>query len=70
MCNTTQGFYQSNMNVYQQRGYTDRLDYLKSLAENNDVPLNVVITAAEMLGPNEDFDGLISMIQDYEYIEF
>jgi hypothetical protein len=68
MCNTTQGFYQSNMNVYQLRGYTDRLDYLKSLAENNDVPLNVVISVAELFGESEDFDGLVSAIQDYQEI--
>jgi len=67
MCNTSQGFYQSNMNVYQLHGYTDRLDYLTRTAEHHGIPLNVVITAAEILGPNEDFDGLISIIQDYKY---
>lgn len=54
------------MNIYQQNGYTDRLDYLKSLAENNDVPLNVVISVAELFGEYEDFDGLVSAIQDYQ----
>lgn len=57
------------MNIYQQNGYTDRLDYLKNLAENNGVPLNVVISVAELLGENEDFDGLVSACEDYQELE-
>ncbi len=51
--------------LYQDNGYTSRLDYLKSVAEQYHVPLNKVITVAEQLGADEDFDGLISLIEEY-----
>lgn len=56
------------MNIYQENGYTDRLDYLKNVAMENDVPLNVVVSVAELMGPYEDFDGLISAVKDYQEI--
>lgn len=54
------------MNSYIRNGYRDRADYLESVAGEYDVPLEVVEMAADLLGPTEDFDGLIAMIQDYE----
>ena len=56
------------MNVYQLNGYTDRANYLTDLAQQMNVPLNVVVSVAELLGPNEDFDGLVSAVQDYQEI--
>lgn len=36
-----------------------RDQYLRDLAEENGVPLHMVRLAADMLGPDEDFDGLV-----------
>jgi hypothetical protein len=55
------------MSVYTENGYVDRKDYLKSLAEEYEIPLGRVRVLADMLGPNEDFDGLISTLEDMEY---
>ena len=53
-------------NIYQENGYKDRKDYLNSMAEEFDVPITVVLSIANMLGPNEDFDGLVSALEDAE----
>lgn len=55
-------------NIYQQNGYADREDYLTCLAEDYGVPLDTVYSLAEMLGENEDFDGLVSALEDVEYL--
>ena len=51
---------------YVEHGYDNRADYLHSLADEYDVPMNVVMALADVLGPNEDFDGLIIGLQDAE----
>lgn len=53
-------------NIYQKNGYKDRKDYLNTMAEEFDVPITVVLSIANMLGPNEDFDGLVSALEDAE----
>lgn len=53
-------------NIYQENGYKDRKDYLNSMAEEFDVPITVVLSIANMLGPNEDFDGLVSALEEAE----
>ncbi len=55
----------ADKSIYQENGYADRAAYLKSLARENHVPLSVVKMAADLLGPNEDFDGLVSELEDY-----
>jgi hypothetical protein len=45
--------------IYVSKGYKNRKDYLKSLAEEYGVDYSVVRTLAYTLGKNEDFDGLI-----------
>lgn len=52
-------------NIYIERGYTDRNDYLESLADECGIDIFVVLAVADMLGPNEDFDGLINSLEDY-----
>ena len=42
----------------------ERLEYLTELAEDYGVDLNTVITMAEMLGENEDYDGLVTSLED------
>ena len=51
--------------IYRENGYENRSAYLQSLAEENDVHIDMVLAAAEILGPNEDFDGLVSNVEDY-----
>ena len=55
-------------NIYQQNGYADREDYLTCLAEDYGVPIEDVYSLADMLSENEDFDGLVSALEDIEYI--
>jgi len=51
--------------IYEQNGYTDRAEYLKHLAADHGIDLNIVRNLAGLLGPNEDFDGLVTTLQDY-----
>ena len=53
-------------NIYKQNEYTDRDDYLTCLSEDYGVPIEDVYSLAEMLGENEDFDGLVSALEDIE----
>ena len=53
-------------NIYQQNGYADRDDYLTCLSEDYRVPIETVQSLADMLGENEDFDGLVSALEDAE----
>ena len=54
------------MTVYTDNGYKSRADYLRCMSEEYGVPLDVVLMAADLLGPNEDFDGLVTALADYE----
>ena len=53
-------------NIYQENGYADRDDYLTCLSEDYGVTIEDVYSLAEMLGENEDFDGLVSALEDIE----
>ena len=53
-------------NIYQENGYADRDDYLTCLSEDYGVSIEDVYSLAEMLGENEDFDGLVSALEDIE----
>ena len=46
-------------------GCKDREEYLDQLAEENGVDRMAVGCLAEMLGEDEDFDGLVSEIEDF-----
>ena len=52
--------------VYEQNGYTDRREYLEALAAEYEVPLETVLSLADLLGPGEDFDGLVTGLQDFQ----
>ena len=54
------------VNTYQRKGYANRKDYLRQLADEYGADLESVLVAADMLGPGEDFDGLVSMMEDYD----
>lgn len=51
-------------NIYQENGYKNRQDYLKCLAEDCGISLYHVQTVATLLGPDEDFDGLVNAVED------
>lgn len=53
------------MSIYTDQGYKDRIDYLTSLAVDFALPIEVVLITADLLGDDEDFDGLINMLEDY-----
>jgi hypothetical protein len=54
------------MDVYQENGYKNRNDYLSCIAEDYGIDIDTVTALADILGPNEDFDGLISALNDLE----
>lgn len=53
--------------IYKEKGYATRKDYLESLADDYGVDEDAVFAVADLLGPSEDFDGLIIMIEDGMY---
>lgn len=57
------------MTIYQEEGYANRKEYLNDLAEDFGVDNTVVYELASMLGSNEDFDGLITALEDYQYFK-
>jgi len=52
------------MSIYTDNGYESRRDYLTQLAGDYGVDVDTVMMMASMLGPNEDFDGLVTHIED------
>ena len=54
-------------NPYTDNGYSSRADYLAELCD--EYPADVVHTLADMLGETEDFDGLVTMLEDYSETE-
>ena len=51
-------------NIYQEHGFSGRRHYLRCLAEDYGVELEVVLALANVLGPSEDFDGLVNALED------
>jgi hypothetical protein len=51
--------------VYTENGYKNREDYLKSLADEFSIDLATVFVLADTLGENEDFDGLVTSLEDF-----
>lgn len=54
------------MSIYTERGYNDREDYLTDLAEDFGVDYDVVKQLADLYGEAEDFDGLITALEDMD----
>ena len=52
------------MSVYEDNGFESRQDYLEDLADTYDVDIETVLSIAGILGESEDFDGLVSTVQD------
>lgn len=53
------------MSVYEENGFTSRKEYLQSLAEDYDMDYEDVEMLAATLGATEDFDGLLTALEDY-----
>jgi hypothetical protein len=51
-------------NIYHEKGFKDRDDYLQDLAASAGVHIENVKALADLLGPGEDFDGLVTAIED------
>ena len=51
--------------IYTQKGYANRIAYLRHLANEYEVDLGSVLSLAELLGPDEDFDGLVEELKDF-----
>lgn len=43
----------------------ERMEHFKELAEEYGVPLQLIVLAAQMLGPSEDYDGLVTTVEDW-----
>jgi hypothetical protein len=56
------------MSVYTDNGFKNRKEYLKDLADNAGVDLDTVYTLADLLGEDEDFDGLVTSLEDLDYM--
>jgi hypothetical protein len=53
---------EEQLQTYLAQGYRHRTHYLESLCEEYDS--ETVYTLAVLLGPSEDFDGLITALED------
>lgn len=53
------------MNIYTDNGYENRKEYLLQLADELGIDSGAVFAAAEILGPSEDFDGLVTTLEDF-----
>lgn len=51
-------------NNYEKYGCNDRIEYLEMLANEYDVDIEIVYALADLLGPNEEFDGLINALEE------
>ena len=55
------------MSIYQDNGFENRREYLASLAEDFGLPFETVLNVAYMLGRSEDFDALVTTLEDMAY---
>lgn len=53
------------MNVYELNGFKNREEYLENLADEYGIDFDTVFFLADILGENEDFDGLVSELEDF-----
>jgi hypothetical protein len=53
------------MSIYQENGFESRREYLLDLADSMGLDPSIVFALADMLGSNEDFDGLVTSLEDY-----
>ncbi len=56
---------QQTIDMLKEQGYSDLDDYLMSLSTDYGVPVNWVVSLAEISGENELFDGLPCYLESY-----
>jgi hypothetical protein len=52
------------MSIYTDNGYKNRKDYLENLADEMGIDTDTVFMMASVLGSSEDFDGLVTSLED------
>ena len=57
-------------NAYILNGYKDRDDYLQCMSDDYNVSIETVYSLADMLGESEEFDGLVSALEDAESMDW
>ncbi len=57
----------SNPSLYAEHGCRNRREYLVELANEHGVDVQTVFALAQILGPEEDFDGLVTSIEDLAF---
>jgi hypothetical protein len=57
-------------NIYEMNGYASRREYLTDLADNMGLDRSLVFALADMLGESEDFDGLVTSLEDISPEDF
>ena len=57
------------MSIYTENGYKNRKDYLNNLADDMGIDRETVYQIASILGSSEDFDGLITSLEDMDFFE-
>jgi hypothetical protein len=57
------------MSVYTEYGYESRRDYLENLANDLGIDKQTVFSIAGLLGASEDFDGLVTTLEDLSITE-
>lgn len=47
----------------------NNINYLRELSDDYNVPIDTVVILADMLGENELYDGLVTELEDYQYLQ-
>ena len=55
------------MSIYEENGFDSRKEYLIDLADSYGLDQSIVFALADMLGTNEDFDGLVNALEDMQF---
>ena len=53
-------------NIYQEHGFENRKEYLIDLADQFGLSPQTVYDLASIMGKSEDFDGLVTSLEDAE----
>jgi hypothetical protein len=54
------------MDIYRRHGFKNQKDYLQYLSAEYNIPVEIVYCVAGTLGNSEDFDGLITALEDIQ----
>lgn len=54
----------ANLESYLEYGAESRAEYLEMLSDDYGVDIDIVHAMADVLGPTEDFDGLVTSLED------